>query len=240
MFLITLSVYGQGSIDSENKILIRNEQTFYFVLNSNGWGGGFTKGKMVNIYRKKIYTAELVIIKDAKELKINPYNPEYNRFVYGKSNVFFNLRLSYGNLINLYQKKDKNGIEVRWFYNIGPAIGILKPVYYVTNINPYKTDRFSSSLHTITSIYGGAPFMQGFGELSIVPGAFAKVGGSFEFSKKDALVNAIEGGVSLDIFAKNINIMANDKNKFYFLAIFISYRFGKIINPRAVKTKKDE
>jgi hypothetical protein len=82
--------------------------------------------------------------------------------------------------------------------------------------------------------------MKGTGELSFVPGGFVKVGASFEFSKKDILVNALEGGVSLDIFAKNIDIMANDNNRFYFLAIFVSYRFGKIINPRAVKNKKQE
>jgi hypothetical protein len=238
--MITSSIFAQGDIDDENKVLIRNEQTYYVALNSNGWSGGFSIGKMVNIYRKKLYSAEFSLIKDAKELKINPYHPEYNRFVYGKNNVFFNLRFSYGNLMNLYQKKDKAGVEVRWFYNIGPVIGILKPVYYVTNTNPYQTEKFSSSLHTITSIYGGAPFMKGTGELSFVPGGFAKVGASFEFSKKDILVNALEGGVSLDIFAKNIDIMANDNNRFYFLAIFVSYRFGKIINPRAVKNKKQE
>jgi hypothetical protein len=51
------------------------------------------------------------------------------------------------------------------------------------------------------------------------------------------LINALEGGVIFDIFPKKIDIMANDKNQFYYLAIFVSYRFGKIINPRAVAKK---
>ena len=237
LFVLSTSlIYAQGDINDERKALIRNEQTFHIALNSNGWGGGFTYGKMINIYRKSLYSVEMLIIKDAKELKINnPYQPSFRRFVYGKNNLFYNFRFGYGHLINLYDKKDKGGIGVRLFYNIGPAIGILKPVYYVTGVNPMQTEKFSSALHTSSSILGGASYFEGFNELKVVPGIFAKFGGSFEFSKRDLQVSSIDGGVALDVFVKKIDIMANDKNQFYFLSIFVSYRFGKIINPRAVK-----
>lgn len=236
---LSLSSYAQGEIDSEQKALIRNERSFHLSLNSNGWGGGFTYGKMVNIYRKKLYSAELVIIKDPKELKVNnPYQPDYRRFVYGKNNVFYNFRFLYGNLHKLYDKKDKGGIEVRWFYNFGPSIGLLKPVYYITGVDPLRTEKFDPALHTATSILGGASYFKGFSELGVVPGASVKVGGSFEFSKRDLLLNALEGGVIFDLFPSKIDIMANDRNNFYFLAIFVSYRFGKIINPRAIPEKK--
>jgi hypothetical protein len=224
-------VFAQGDIDDEKRALIRNERTFHLSLNSNGWGGGFAYGKMVNIYRKKIYSVELVTIKDAKELKINnPYQPEFHRFIYGKNNVFYNFRFGYGHLFILYDKKDKGGIEVRWFYTAGPLLGVLKPVYYVTNLKPEIIEKFNPS----REIYGGASYFKGFDELSVVPGAFIKVGTSFEFSKKDLAINALEGGVTLDLFPKKIDLMANNKNQFYFLAIFVSYRFGKIINPRAI------
>ena len=234
-------VFAQGDIDDEKRALIRNERTFHLSLNSNGWGGGFAFGKMVNIYRKKLYSVELVTIKDAKELKINnPYQPEFHRFIYGKNNVFYNLRFGFGHLFKLYDKKDKGGIEVRWFYNTGPLLGLLKPVYYVTGVDPYTTEKFNSSLHTASSILGGASYFKGFDELSVVPGAFVKIGTSFEFSKKDLVVNALEGGLTLDIFPKKVDLMANNKNQFYFLAIFVSYRFGKIINPRAIPQKPIE
>ncbi len=233
-----LLIFAQGDIDSEQKVLIRNERSYHLSLNSNGWGGGFTYGKMINIKRKIFYTAELVTIKDAKELKINnPYQPELRRFVYGKNNIFYDFRFGYGHLIKLYDKKDKGGIEVRLFYHIGPVLGLLKPVYYITSVDPLTTERFDPALHTSTSILGGASYFKGFNELSVVPGAFAKIGGSFEFNKKDILINALEGGLTFDLFPKKIDIMANDKNQFYFFAIFVSYRFGKIINPRAVVQK---
>lgn len=238
----TSLIYGQGDVIVERKALIRNEQTFHITLNSNGWGGGFTYGKMINIHRKRLYTTEMVIIKDAKELKINnPYQPDFRRFVYGKNNIFYNFRFGYGHLISLYDKKDKGGIGIRCFYHVGPLLGVLKPVYYVTGVNPVATERFSSSLHTASSILGGASYFEGFNELKIVPGAFVKFGGSFEFSKKDLQINSLDGGVILDIFAKKIDIMANNKDQFYFLSIFVSYRFGKVINPRAVKkSSKDK
>ena len=238
LFLTIFSSFAiaQGDINNEQKVLIRNERSYHFTLNSNGWGGGFTYGKMINIYRKKLYSIELVFIRDAKELKINnPYQPDFRRFVYGKNNEFYNFRFGYGHLFKLYDKKDKGGIEVRCYYHVGPVLGVLKPVYYVTGTNPLVTEKFNSSLHTATSILGGASYFKGFSELKVVPGAFVKLGASFEFSKKDLLINALEGGVILDAFAKKINLMANDNNQFLFLAIFVSYRFGKIINPRAVE-----
>ncbi len=238
-FIIPSSlIYGQGDINDEQKVLIRNEKSYHLTLNSNGWGGGFTYGKMINIYRKRLYSVELVIIKDAKELKMsNPYQPEFRRFVYGKNNVFYNFRFGYGHLIKLYDKKDKGGIEVRCFYDVGLLLGLLKPVYYVTGLSPLKLEKFDPTPHSAQIIYGGASYFKGFDELKVVPGAFVKFGSSFEFSKKDMLINALEGGVIFDIFPKKIDIMANDKNQFYYLAIFVSYRFGKIINPRAVAKK---
>lgn len=235
----SLSSLAQGDIDSEQKALIRNERSFHLSLNSNGWGGGFTYGKMINIHRKMMYSAELVIIKDAKELKVNnPYQPDYRRFVYGKNNIFYNIRFGYGNLHKLYQKKDKGGIEVRWFYNFGSSLGLLKPVYYITGVDPLRTEKFDPALHTATSILGGASYFKGFSELSVVPGATGKLGASFEFSKRDLLLNALEGGVIFDVFPKKIDVMANERNSFYFLAIFVSYRFGKVINPRAIPQKE--
>ncbi|MDA3892500.1 MAG: hypothetical protein PF517_12620 [Salinivirgaceae bacterium] len=241
-FIISSYVlHAQGDINDEQRALIRNERSFHLSLNSNGWGGGFTYGKMNNIYRKERFSAELVIIKDSKEHKrSNPYQSDLRRFTYGKNNIFYNLRLGYGHLFKLYSKKDKGGIEVRWYYNVGPSLGLLKPVYFVTSIEPYETERFDPHPHSSQEIYGGAPYFKGFGELKPIPGAFAKVGASFEFSKRDLLLNALEGGLIFDVFPKKIDLMANDNKQFYFLAIFVSYRFGKIINPRAIPTKPQD
>lgn len=228
------SLFAQGNLIDEKKALIRNEQTFSLMLNSNGWGGSFTYGKMKNTFRKQWWNVELVSIKDPKEYRINhPSYPNKRRFVFGKTNEFFNLRLGYGHLFKLYDKKDKGGIEVRYFYHVGVLGGFLKPVYYVTQESPLVETKFNSSLVTPLDILGASSFFKGIDEISVIPGFYAKIGGSFEFSKKDLLVNALEGGLAFDVFPKKMELMANDQNQFVFISFFVNYRFGKVINPRA-------
>lgn len=238
--LLGIYVFAQGDIDSEQKSSIRNERTFHLLLNSSGWGFGYSYNKMNNnVFNKTIWNAEFITLKDPKELKINnPYYPEGRRFVFGKANEFYNFKFGYGKLLTLYDKKDRGGIEIRFFYHFGPVIGLLKPVYYeVLYYDPekgaeVKTERFNSSIHSYVDIYGRASYFKGFSKMSVVPGAYLRFGSSFEFSKKDLSVNALEGGFGIEVFPKKIEIMQNDKNKFYFLSLFVSYRFGKIINPR--------
>lgn len=238
LFISTLA-FCQGDIDDQQKALTRNEQSGHVLLNTNGWGLGYCYGKMVNARKKTLWNAEFNFIKSSKEMKINnPYFPDGRRFVYGKENDLLNLRLGYGKLKRIYSKMDQGGLEVRFFYHFGPTIAFLKPVYYeVLYYNStlgydIKTEQFSSSIHSYVDIYGGSSIFEGFSELSVVPGLYARVGTSFEFSKKDLVINALEGGVSIDLFPKKVPIMANDKNSVYYLSLFISYRFGQIMDPK--------
>lgn len=239
LLFISNVVFPQGEIDNENRALFRNESTVNLLLNSNGWGFGYTFGKMDNISRKTLWNVEWVKIKDPKEYKQNAVYPDFRRFVYGKQNEFYNLRFNFGNLISLYQKKDKGGIEVRCFYFVGINAGLLKPVYYITQLDSIgeaaKYEKFSNA--NLTNIYGGAPFYKGLSELKFVPGIHSKIGASFEFSNRDLVINAVEGGIGIDLYPKVVKIMENNENNFYFLSLFIGYRFGRIINPRAVKPK---
>ncbi len=240
--LQTFLSFAQGEIDSIPKALVRNEHSVAGHLYTNGWGVEYCYGKMNNIHSKTLYSFDFAIIHDAKEVKVsNPISSDNSRYAYGKLNVFFNTRFTYGKLHNLYQKKDKGGVEIRCYYKIGPVFGFLKPIYYKVG-KESKIEKFNSASHlNITDIYGKASFFKGFSEIKIMPGAHIKGAVSFEFGKKDLIINAIEGGLSIDIFMKEVEIMANDFNSFYFAALFISGRFGKIKNPRIkrIKTKNN-
>ena len=245
-FLIAISkvAFTQGDIDDEQKIFQRNEKSYSFLLNSNGWGINYRYGKMIDAFNKKIYNIDIVGIRHPKEIKTtNPYFPNLKRFVFGKENNFYSLRLGLGKQKKLYKKLDKGGIEIRYFYSAGPTIGILKPIYYeiLYNYSGYyqiKTEKFNTSIHSIFDIYERASFFKGFDEISVIPGIYSKVGASFEFSKKDEKVNAIEIGAVFEVFPKKIEIMATKDNDFYFASLFVSYRFGKIINARLKKKNK--
>jgi hypothetical protein len=68
----------------------------------------------------------------------------------------------------------------------------------------------------------------GFDELSVVPGLTAKTGMSFEYSQRDAVVHALEAGVTLTVYPKQIPIMATEKNNWLFFNLSVGYRFGRI------------
>lgn len=235
------TIFAQGEVTTENKALIRNEHTFVFLINNNGWGMGYTYGKMATIRKKNLWNVEWVKFKDPKEYKqYHPQYPEFRRFVFGKQNEFYNFRFSYGNLFTFFQKKDKGGIEVRCFYHVGIDAGIVKPIYYITQVMPTQIVEKINKNSLPDNIYGGAPFYKGFNEIKVIPGITSKFGASFEFSNRDLVINAIEGGIGIDVFPKVIEIMANEHNHFYFASIFLSYRFGRIVNPRGVSSKSNK
>lgn len=237
----TLTSLAQGEIDSTPRALTRHEYTIAGILYSNGWGAEYSYGKMKNIKRKTLYSADFAIVHDPKEIKIsNPYSTQNSRYVYGKTHSLINIRITYGKLYRFYQKLDKGGVEVRGYYKVGAVFGFVKPIYYKIG-REEKIEKFNSAAHvSSTDIYGKASYFKGFGEMKVVPGVNVKTALSFEFGKKDLVINAIEGGVSMDLFPQKIELMANDYSDFYFVSLFIAGRFGKIINPRMKYLSPDD
>ncbi len=238
--LIFPEVFSQGEIDEQQKLFFRNERTFGITLYSTGYGGSYRYGKRINFFNQKLYEIGLNVIKHPKEVRTsNPWFQDSKRFVFGKENVFFNLHVGLGFQRIKYKKVDKGGIAVRFLYAGGLSLGILKPVYYevLTPVSLYEytltTEKFNAALHKPTDIYGRASFFKGFGEIQVVPGLYGRVGVNFEFGKRDPLVSAIEIGVTLDAYYKKVRIMASDDNKQFFPAIYASFRFGKIVDPRS-------
>lgn len=233
----TVDVFSQGEIDTQPKIFYRDERTWALSINTNGYGGGYRYAKRIDGFRKTTYEIELYHIKHEKELKVPSYVSQQigSSFVYGKLNSFFALHAGIGYQRELYQKQDRGSISIRYFYNFGPSLGMLKPVYYrvyVTDENNntvLKTIRFEPHL-SAAAIQRAAPFYVGLKELSVVPGGYGKFGFTFEFSKNDAIFNALETGIMLDTYIKKIQIMADNQNHWIFLSFFLTYRFGKIIN----------
>ena len=243
---MTAPLLAQGELAEQPRIFYRNEESLAFIMNSNGLGINGRFAKRINARRKTIYDVDLVSIKHRKEVKIS--NAFYNNksFVFGKENSFFALRGGYGKQVEMFRKVDKGGISIRRFYSAGPSIGFLKPIYYevlhtggggVTNMY-LETEKFSTSTHQ-QYIYGKASFFKGIKEISVVPGIYGRFGFMFEYSRSDITLHAIEAGVSLDLFAREIPIMATDKNEFYFFGLFVSYRFGKVVDARGIVDEKD-
>jgi hypothetical protein len=229
-----LSAYSQGEIDDQEKIFYRNERTFAATICTNGYGLGFRYAKRLDGYRKSTYELELSYVKDEQETKISLNSAQTlgTSFVPGKVNAFYTLHTGIGYQKELFQKRDRGGISIRYFYNFGPTIGFLKPIYYLVIDSTGNPVPMKFELDAINNIQGKAAFYKGLDEIFLIPGAYGKFGFTFEFGKADQIFSAIETGIELNLFVKKIPIMANDQNRFSFFSFFLSYRFGKVIDAK--------
>lgn len=236
LVFIPMILTGQGDLDLQRKTLYRNERAFGLFLNSNGIGADFSYAQRINARNHQLYQVEFLYLKHPKEIKITNNIYTNKSFVFGKINSFYELRGQWGRQTEIFRKNDANGISIRYFYSIGPTLGLIKPIYYdiwVSTGTPYtdytKEEKFTTAIHQ-ADIYGKSSFLRGINEISIIPGASAKFGFNFEYSKQDKILNAIEFGAGIDIFPKKIPVMANENNQFFYLNLFAGYRFGKVID----------
>ncbi len=230
-FFISISLYSQGEIDTEHKILFRNEKSYGINLNSNGYGFGYRYGKRINIHRKWLFEGNFNIVKHEKEKKItNPYNLDFFRFVYGKTNAVFNIQLGTGMHHELYKKFDRNSVSVRWFYTGGISFSFLKPIYYFIYDEKTKEPEWKHFVKNTPwwYIYGKKSYFDHLNEIKLVPGVYAKTGFNFEFSKTDKKLSIIEVGFIFEAYPKPIKIMETEKNLQFFPILYLSYRFGKV------------
>lgn len=243
LYIFSLQIIlSQGEIDDQAKIFYRNEKTLGLLINSNGYAVSGRYAKQINARNKKIYTSDIAIFKHPKETKIQ--TGDFRSFVNGKLNTFFTVRGGIGFQHELYRKLDKGGISIRYFYDFGPSIGFFKPIYYeVAEYLTASTYRFYPAKFDPTVeqyIVGKYSFFKGLNEIQINPGAYGRLGFCFEYSSADKVIHAIEAGIVMDAFIRKVPIMAETKEQFLYPALFISYRFGKVVDARFSAKKRKE
>jgi hypothetical protein len=234
---ISISAFSQGEIDEQKRVLFRDESSFAGFLQTNGLGINYRYGFWRNYRNQFILDADFSYVKHPKEVKTTvAYDYKTHRYTYGKENLFWELKGMAGWQHELYRKIDRNGISVRLFYSGGLSLGFLKPIYYeVYTLSPIgepvnmELMKFDLSIHQ-NLIGGRGPFFMGFDELKVIPGLVGKAGLSFEYGQKDAVIHALEAGISLTVYPKEILIMATEKNNFLFFNLIVGYRFGKIVD----------
>lgn len=237
LLLFTSDLFSQGEIDEQQRVFYRNERTFAFLMNSNGFGISYREGKRLDFYKKRIIDLDFNILRHPKEIKlVNPYVISGSTFVYGKLNNTFTLRGGIGTQHEIFRKADLGGVAIRYFYSAGPVIAFTKPIYY-NIVYPaaggeyeIRREKFSETTQP-GDIHSRASFFTGLNELGVIPGIYAKGGFNFEYSKEDKVIHAIEFGASFEAFPKKIPIMFSDDNKALFFTLFVSYRIGVVIDP---------
>jgi hypothetical protein len=240
----TLSMYAQGELNEQQKVFFRNERSFAILLNTDGFGLSYRGAKRIDYLNKRLLEVEAGILKNSKEYKMpNIYN-QGGSFIYGKLNSTFYLRGGIGFQHELYKKADLGGIAIRYFYSAGPVLGLYKPIYYKvlyqisSTLFDVRDEKFKVGITQPQDIYSRASFFKGVNETKVMPGLFAKGGFNFEYSKEDKIIHAVEIGAQINAFPKIIPIMASPNNKSIFFSLFVSYRFGMIIDPLNPESNK--
>lgn len=202
--------------EEEGNLVYVKQNGFGIQLRTNGYGIFFEIGKRRSQRFTNTYSIELTEIKHPKEEKTggsfftSPY-------IYGKANNFYQLKLGFGQQFIFGQKGNKNGIAVIGLAQAGLALGFLKPYYINTNsAGPEQTIKYTPEDSSVFLTYNGensaAGITKGWGELKFRPGLFLKTGLRFDFGRFNESVQAIEIGMSLEGFAKKIDIMAPVSN----------------------------
>ncbi len=158
-------------------------------------------------------------------------------FFYGLQNHFHAIRFSYGFKRAIADKAKRNGVRLSVSFFGGLSLGLLKP-YYLNLKQPtddgsiqIKPERYSSSnadrFLSLDSIVSAAPIRYGLNQIEPIPGAHLKTSLDFDWGSKDQFVKALEAGVMLDFYYKNIPVMINKTNRFFQLGLYLSFHFGK-------------
>jgi hypothetical protein len=241
LFVIGINyALGQGELDEQQKVFFRNERTGAIYFSTDGYGLSYREGKRINYLNKRLIEFDIGHLVHPKEVKLsNTYVQSPGTFVFGKINSVFFLRGGLGHQHEIFKKADLGGIAIRYFISGGPVIAFCKPIYYkiLDPVNGQGTEfrivieKFDITKHDPTMIYGRSSFFKGFNETKLKPGLYVKGGFNFEYSKQDKIIHAIEIGAQINGFFTEVPIMATASNKAVFFSLFLSYRFGVVIDP---------
>lgn len=240
VFYFSGRIYAQTTppLEEEKRFIYKKEWSGGVIIHSRGFGGTLRHGIVTNNFRKIIFETDLVKIKHPKEIKVvNPFFDNAKSYVYGKKNAFFALRVGAGSQFLLFDKAPQDGVEINFHVMGGASLGLLKPIYLEilkeTNnafIFDVVTEKYDELRHFPGNIYGYSGFNKGLNELTLKPGGYLKTGLSFDWSTKDNKILALETGTVLDLYPKQIPIMAdfpNVNNKSVFISFYANITFGK-------------
>jgi len=219
-----------------DRVLLKKELTGGITIHVLGMGMNIRKGVNKTFFNSRIFEVEAVSMKHPKQIRVvNPYYYNAKSYVYGKLNHVYILRAGYGFKKLLNRKPYWGGVELRVLYMGGISVAFAKPIYLYFWDETYtfvKEEKYNPDnyYHSSEYIYGRAPFFDGFGELKVYPGVYAKAGLNFEFGTLNSKIRALEAGGVFEYFPIAIPIMAENPAQNFFLTFYINFSLGKRYN----------
>lgn len=219
---------------------ITHEFSMGLRLNTNGWGiysdigRAKTKNtKQVEMFHDvSMWQIEIGEKKDQHEKKINGDNGSAgaSKYIYGKINNFYVLKLGWGYRKMLVGKPESGTVSIHWMTVAGASLGMLKPYYLNVYSDPVAIryeDATQSNFLDQQVIAGSAGFSKGLNQMKFIPGGQIRSGVHFDFSTNKKNVLGVETGFNLEYYSKPVPVMAGTKAVPYFADLFIAVQFGR-------------
>ncbi len=222
----------------EERIIYNRETTGHVTLDSQELGGGFKIGRIRSIHKTTYWDFEVAYMHSLKQIRLIQYYST-SSFVYGKLNEALIFRAGYEVERRIYGKPYWGGVELRWLYEAGAALALLKPYYYsVVVIKPTSTGEYQQATEYQTfdkssqwiEILGRAPFTQGLKEIKPRPGLYVKGGLAFEIGTRSTRARSIEVGAMLECFPQGLALMANNPVSRFIPTFYLSFHWGSRYN----------
>jgi hypothetical protein len=230
----SVSVFSQVPVNEKLMVRISKEIWLGGTVHSSGFALNYGMSKFKNFKKKSLINIDLVSINHDKEYKIfGSFDENAKKFVFGKLNSLYTVRLGFGNRKILYEKLRENGLQITMNYTAGPSLGMVKPVFlevfkydFSGRIAGIASERYDPELHNFYTIYGRASWAAGLMETKINPGVFFKLGLDFDYSSNREIINSLEVGVCLDVFSKPVILMVENNNYRFYPSVYINYSIG--------------
>ena len=227
-------------------VVYSTERLFEIRPHLQGFSIAIKKGKLNSYYKTSYQSYEFGFYKDARERRQEIFGERIGTtsrdpFIYGKRSQFFTFRLTYGQKTYLSEKTRRKGVAMGFIYEGGASLGLIKP--YFLRVIRRDPDLLDPTVETITysedtrndfldfdNIYGGTSFWRGLTDITPTLGLHGKVGLHWAIGAFEEKVKAIEVGLMIDIFPREIPLMVEREdinNSFLLAKFYASYQFGR-------------
>lgn len=227
-----------GNVTDAKGVIYKTEWSIDAALHTNGFYLGYNSGKIKNYHTTQTFHADIGFLYHPLETSSNrPGNigfRTFNSYVFGKKNQLINFRLGKGIIKTLSEKARTKGIAIGLRLEGGIDIGLLKP-YYIKVLEEFdgnyliKDIRYTDDPEAFIDpriILGGSGFFKGFGQSSVVLGAFGRAAFRFDVGAYERLVKCLEIGLQLDLYSKSPDILVGERNPFHFLNFYLNLQLG--------------
>ena len=224
--------------EEEGVIAYHKHTVFGLKLITDGYGAFLEIGRAQSVRRALLFQLEFAERRNRKEDKQTNLAIPTSPFVYGKINYVYPIKLGLQQQYLLGNKTNRNGVSVSGNIGGGLSLALLRPYYLEVNDVQNQRRKYiryeSADSATFVSPgelqslnVSGSGLSKGWGDMTVTPGAYAKLGLRFDYGKYNEVVSAIEVGIVGEIYTKKIPQVVYSEYQQMFFSAYVSILFGK-------------